>query len=256
MSEKLCLQWNDFKQNVNNAFGRLQNDKDFSDVTLACENGQQIQAHKVILAASSPFFEDILQNIKHPHPLIYLKGFHSRVFASILDFLYCGEANVLQEDLDPFLAIADDIKLKGLTGKNSSDIVEEQEKLKPYEPNAKSLFSEFTPSSQRDIIPNKTSKALAIPAQWNSELQLLDEKVKSMAERGHKRIPDGKQANGTPKQTTSYICKVCNKEDKWSNLKQHIEANHLEGIAIPCDICDDTFSTRNRLSEHKRRFHK
>ena len=183
MSEKLCLQWNDFKQNVNNAFGRLQNDKDFSDVTLACEDGQQIQAHKVILAASSPFFEDILQNIKHPQPLIYLKGFHSRVFASILDFLYCGEANVLQDPLplpllDPFLAIADDIKLKGLTGKKSSDIVEEQEKLKPSAPNAKSLFSEFTPSSQRDIIRNKTSKALAIPAQWNSELQLLDEKVK------------------------------------------------------------------------------
>ena len=256
MSEKLCLQWNDFNQNVDNAFERLQNDKDLSDVTLACEDGQQIQAHKVILAASSLFFEDILQKIKHPQPLIYLKGYHSRVFASILDFFYCGEANVLQEDLNSFLAIADDIKLKGLTGKkNSSDIVEEQEKLKPYEPNAKSLFSEFTTSSQRDI-PNKTSKALAIPTQWNSELQLLDEKVKSMAERGHKKITDGKQANGTSKQRTSYICKVCKKEDKWWNIRNHIEANHLEGIVIPCDICDNTFSTRHRLSEHKQRFHK
>ena len=72
MSEKLCLQWNDFKQNVNSAFGRLQNDTDFCDVTLAYEDGQQIQAHKVIVAASSPFFEDILQKIKYPQPLIYL----------------------------------------------------------------------------------------------------------------------------------------------------------------------------------------
>ena len=57
MKEKLCLQWNNFKENVNSAFGRLRNDKEFTDVTLACEDGQQIEAHKVILAASSPFFE-------------------------------------------------------------------------------------------------------------------------------------------------------------------------------------------------------
>ena len=66
MSEKLCLQWNDFKANVNSAFGRLRDDKEFSDVTLACEDGQQMEAHKVILAASSPFLEKILQRNKHP----------------------------------------------------------------------------------------------------------------------------------------------------------------------------------------------
>ena len=75
MSDKLCLQWNDFEENVNSAFGRLLEDKEFTDVTLACEDGQQIEAHKVILAASSPFFEKILQKSKHPHPLIYLNGF-------------------------------------------------------------------------------------------------------------------------------------------------------------------------------------
>ena len=54
MSEKLCLQWNDFKTNVNQAFGNLREDLDFADVTLACEDGRQVEAHKVILAASSP----------------------------------------------------------------------------------------------------------------------------------------------------------------------------------------------------------
>ena len=72
MSEKLCLQVNDFKGNVNSAFGKLRDDNEFTDVTLACEDGQQLQAHKVILAASSPFFEKILQKNKHPYPLIYL----------------------------------------------------------------------------------------------------------------------------------------------------------------------------------------
>ena len=71
MSEKLCLQWYDFKDNVNSAFKKLREDKEFTDVTLACEYGQQMEAHKVILASSSPFFEDILRKNKHPHPLHY-----------------------------------------------------------------------------------------------------------------------------------------------------------------------------------------
>ena len=58
MSEKLCLKWNDFQENVNQAFSSLREDKDLSDVTLACEDGQQVEAHKVILAASSPFFQN------------------------------------------------------------------------------------------------------------------------------------------------------------------------------------------------------
>ena len=65
MSEKLCLQWNDFKSNANQAFGNLREDLDFADVTLACEDGHQVEAHKVILAASSPFFKNLLVKNKH-----------------------------------------------------------------------------------------------------------------------------------------------------------------------------------------------
>ena len=72
--EKLCLQWNDFRENVSSAFGDLRQDKEFTDVTLACEDGQQVEAHKVVLVVSSPFFQNILMENKHPHPLIYMSG--------------------------------------------------------------------------------------------------------------------------------------------------------------------------------------
>ena len=85
MSEKLCLQWNDFKENISSAFGRLRDDKELTDVTLAYEDGEHFEAHKVIMAASSPFFEQILQKSKHPHPLIYIKGNQSKIFAYLLD---------------------------------------------------------------------------------------------------------------------------------------------------------------------------
>ena len=42
--------------NIKSAFGNLieDNDSDFADVTLACEDGHQLEAHKVILDGSRP----------------------------------------------------------------------------------------------------------------------------------------------------------------------------------------------------------
>ena len=34
----------------------------------------QVEAHKVILAASGPFFHAILKKNKHPHPLVFMRG--------------------------------------------------------------------------------------------------------------------------------------------------------------------------------------
>ena len=45
-TEKFCLKWNDFETNISVAFRELREEKDFFDVTLACDDSQ-IQAHKV-----------------------------------------------------------------------------------------------------------------------------------------------------------------------------------------------------------------
>ena len=60
VDERLCLQWNDFGESIRFAFGDLREDKQFTDVTLACGDGQQFEAHKVVLIASSSFFLNIL----------------------------------------------------------------------------------------------------------------------------------------------------------------------------------------------------
>ena len=85
-SEKLCLQWNDFKENMAISFRELRKDREFTDVTLACEDGRQIEAHKVILASFSPFFMELLKKNKHPHPLVYMRGLMSEDLVAIVDF--------------------------------------------------------------------------------------------------------------------------------------------------------------------------
>ena len=114
MAEKLCLQYNDFKENVIGSLSNLKDDKDFLDVTLASEDGKQVKAHKVVLLMSSPFFRNLLKRNKHPHPLIFMRGVKSDDLLAIVDFIYHGEANVCQGNLDYFLAIAEELQLRGL----------------------------------------------------------------------------------------------------------------------------------------------
>ena len=118
--EKLCLQWNDFKENITSAFTQLREDKDFTDVTLACEDGQQIEAHKMVLVSSSPFFRNLLSKNKHPSPLIYMRGVEFVHLSALVDFLYLGEANVFQEEIESFLAVATELKLKGFSGETEN----------------------------------------------------------------------------------------------------------------------------------------
>ena len=113
-AEKFCLRWNDFEANVSSAFRDLREEKDFFDVTLACEDSQ-IEAHKVILSACSPFFKNILRRHPHQHPLLYLKGVQMTELANVLNFMYMGEVNVAQEQLNNFLSVSEELQVKGLT---------------------------------------------------------------------------------------------------------------------------------------------
>ena len=186
---------------------------------------------------------------------------------AILDFLYFGEANVYQENLDSFLAIAEELELKGLTGQTTSDLVREEEKPIPKTlMKTKELLQYMKAATNRDSVsnahvPNSDAaggifRTTSIPNQISGNLQALDEKVKSMMTLGQNMITAGKLANGTTKQQRASICKVCGKEGQGIVIRDHIEANHLEGISIPCIYCDKVFSSRNSVSDHKRKYHK
>ena len=118
-TEKFCLKWNDFESNISGAFKDIRDAKDFFDVTLACDD-DQLQAHKVILSACSPFFRNILKRNPHQHPLLYLKGVKYSDLQSVLNFMYHGEVNVAQDELNSFLAVAEELRVKGLTQNNGS----------------------------------------------------------------------------------------------------------------------------------------
>ena len=260
-SEKFCLKWNDFQKNVTTTFGSLRTEADFVDVTLACEDGQQVEAHKVVLAASSPFFQNLLRRSKHTHPLIYMRGVKSDDLLAIVDFIYHGETNIEQENLDAFLIIAEELKLKGLTGADKGS-TEDENYIDPMEPvvqpkqfnESKITSMKTAPTDQQiesysdytdeeNISDNKT--LMLTKMVFSGDLQDLDEKIKSMwvlNKKGGQNI---------------YKCQVCGKEGKFnSQIRDHIEANHIEGVSHTCTLCEKKFRSRNSLRVHKYANHK
>ena len=116
MLDPLGLVWNQHKENFGSTFQELRRERDFLDVTLACDD-QDIVGHKLVLAASSPFLRGVFQ--RHPdshHPLVFLKGFQARLVSLLVDFMYMGEVEVEKTDLPNFLALAKDLQVRGLCG--------------------------------------------------------------------------------------------------------------------------------------------
>ena len=117
LSDNVCLRWNDFESNISSSFHELRENSEFFDITLCCDNGTElVQAHKVILAAGSPLLHKILAHQKHQqNPFLYLKGIHLKELQAVLNFIYHGEVNIPEESLTNFLAVAEELAVKGLT---------------------------------------------------------------------------------------------------------------------------------------------
>ena len=245
-SEKLCLKWNEFRENISTGFGDLRNDREFSDVTLACDDGTQIEAHKVVLALFSPSFKDLLKKNKHQHPIIYMRRVKAEDLVAIVDFFYLGEASVFQEDLDGFLALAEDLKLKGLTGASSDMQLPAQQ-----------VF----PTEEQELKPKKVTKTNSVTKSFEKTLvavddqtvgvQLghLDEQIFSMMQQSENWIAVGKERKRV------FTCNICGKEDQKANMIKHIEVNHISGVTHSCDVCGKPFRSREAMRRHKTKGH-
>ena len=183
-----------------------------------------------------------------------MRGINFKDLLAILDFLYRGEANVVQDNLDSFLAIAEELQLKGMMAKTDNRVEDlaVEEKAPQYLPHfdvgtklPKTSFKRET-SDNRNI-RTEDNTAVAISSNFSGDVDQLEEMVKSMMEKSENKYANGRHLADR--------CKMCGKEGMGSAIKDHIEANHIQGIALPCNICGKTFRSRTALRLHKARNH-
>ena len=162
---------------------------------------------------------------------------------------------MFQEKLDSFLAIAEELQLEGLMGNRdqSVDNLETGEKCPP--PHVASHIEAGTVVPKiykRETFNNKIVQArektkVIIASNQSSDLAELDEMVKSMMEKSENKC-------GNPNENRKADrCKVCGKEGKGRDIKDHIDENHIDVIALPCNICEKTFRSRHSLRVHHSR---
>ena len=248
MSEKFCLKWNDFHSNVSHSFEMFRNEEYLHDVTLVSDDHKQVSAHKLVLSACSEYFKDIFKNNNKPnaHPLLCLNGVSENDLKNIMDYIYNGEVQIFQDDLDRFLNVAQRLQLEGLMESDNrgdpqhenqnfktSMSKEEQEALIPHE------TKNQNPQNHR---PRQVANADRIMVPVSSE---NDSEVENTVKQHLERVSAG-----------VYRCKLCGKTAKQSgDLKKHIET-HIDGLSYPCQLCGKTFRSKNSLGNHLSVFHR
>ena len=184
-----------------------------------------------------------------------MRGLKSNDLVAIVDFLYGGEANVFQEDLDSFLAIAEELQLKGLTGTGEANKeAEEPKSKKDFEPKRelkqtdKTLHTKFAPTSAKSS--NSDTTVAVHETTVSGDFQKLDEQIHSMITKSDQHVSLG---NG--RQGFLATCNVCGKEAAYQNMPRHVEANHITGVSHECDICGKMSRSAHGLRQHKKIYH-
>ncbi|CAK1545925.1 unnamed protein product [Leptosia nina] len=109
---RYSLHYEDYSEHLMSRFGKLLQMQSLVDMTLMCSS-HTLRVHKVVLAASSAYFQDVLQK-QNGEPLIILK-MRFGVMKCLVEFMYCGKTQCPEENLDELVSAAQFLKIKGLS---------------------------------------------------------------------------------------------------------------------------------------------
>ena len=187
-----------------------------------------------------------------------MRGIRYQDLIAIVDFIYLGEANIQQENLEEFLSLAEELQLKGLAGPND---IKEQQTTK----HTPSLHEQVTQSKnviKKEEIKTNAEEPLEVYEHNTFENQVivlvehgkivvkegiinedLEAKIESMIE----KIRDGDK---------KFKCYVCGRTDKKNvHMKRHVET-HIEGVSHVCNLCGKSSRSTTDLIDHHTTCHK
>jgi len=227
----------------------LRKQEDLFDVRLVTDDGKQFASHKLVLASSSDFFQSIIHNMKSKQLdfFIFLAGVRSVELEHILDYIYAGEVQLFQEELDNFLDIAQKLRIKGLIGNEESTSAVKEEFISEVtvNPNQSNVARNEVniENEEKSIVISNTSSIRKQRGGSKSIINQSDINVKEIVK------------NMIGQDGDKWICTNCGKEARTKgSIELHAEI-HIEGLEFNCNKCDKTFRTRNRLSFHRNQNH-
>ena len=171
----------------------------------------------------------------------------------ILDYIYHGEVNLFQEQLDSFLESAQKLEVEGLLAGNN-DFEEKTQNLLESETLSKDLYQQ--PDEEKQVV--------------HSDLKITS-KIKRESVRTMSNVDENKLDVGsmTPEEIEIRTSSIYEKKDGgWnclecgysttinsSTMRRHVET-HFKGLSYTCKSCNKEFRSKHSLSNHKSIYHK
>ena len=269
--ESYNLNWAEFNSYTSKTFKDLLSDQNFSDVTLVCDDAETIQAHKVILSACSPFFSRILTKNQHNHPLVYLSDVNLNDLKAIVNFMYLGQTNVEQENLQRFLKIATKFQVRGLTDNNRN----EEQISSPAVPTRvnKSASAKNLNKLRHSMLKKSELLDESLNTESHVDISNMNEnmKIETDAENPTPMFDDQDEFVNVDNIDTSqfaienmmsltptvsvdgdktYPCDQCDYKATYAcNLTSHKRTVH-QGLYYSCTLCPYKSSRKDRLNKH------
>ena len=222
----VMLEWKGYNSTTGEAFENLYTDQDFTDVTLACDGNDQLQAHKVILSSCSEFFSKILRQNPNPHPLIYLQGLTISDLQQLKSFMYIGRTKVSFDQIDGFLEVS------------KRFLNQPSEKIKPQHHQPQKNLPQ---NPSHDSKPNITETA---------EQEKKDVNIKT----AKNKLPSQPHESA---QTELHSCSQCSfKSESKTELSRHKLSRHAnQNIACTELDCGKVFKHKSFLKAHVKKKH-
>lgn len=225
----LSLKWQSFPSHLAVSLDTCYEKQQFVDLSLVCKDGTILKCHKMVLANSSTFFRRLLMANDHPHPMIILHDIEADDLKTIVNFMYCGEIQVVQSEVRRLLKLAEILEVTGLRHIQTSVLASEPNHTNVSETSRKAAT----------VSRLKIEEARSLSAKNNAETHEINARsqIKSTAQTRFIAHPSSNPHKNIPKAVPQdNVTARKNEEISINALNQRLETGN-SGISI-VDIND------------------
>ncbi|XP_028159268.1 transcription activator GAGA-like [Ostrinia nubilalis] len=251
---QFSLRWNNYVTHVTEAFNVLRFENDLVDVTLCCDGGK-IKAHKMLLSACSNYFKQIFKENPCQHPVIIFRNFKYEDLNAIINFMYHGEVNIFQEQLESFLITAELLEVKGLTDNAEDESSKGQLRMNDTSLDLSSKSHRFT----EDIVPVLSDEPINLaPVQSSKDeyipqanlVKVTPETSSQDNENIEVQPESSKVDESKTKPAASEEMQVDNQSTSVEDLSEK-SSSESELAKFRCQLCPKGFKHPTSLTLHK-----
>ena len=218
------LLWKEKKSSISDMLQELTISGSYTDVTFVFDDQSQINSHKMVIAALSPVFKELLNSIDDcdDKQIIYIEGFSFQNFELLLEFMYLGEVTLAKREQDmELLEIAKFFQVEYFKKKRHGMLFL-NENYEYFEPKDENFKLEEVHDVQEIHVTGDISIAQETESAFSSR---------------------------------KFSCDQCQYRCNYKkNLKPHIERHH-EGVVYSCEECDFKAKSKTSLKYHDKSKH-